>query len=270
MYGWKSVISENKKGFLLFFFISIILMGIIRWRGMEADLRPGDILLICWYGSEPLKEFSLKSILKIPGIWFFLHCYLYAGILFYPQRRLHQTEGVTIRMKSRCAWWRDVVLWVAESEGIYYGIFLFSLLLVNVDRLGRSWLPHSAGTLPALSEAFPGVSSFGFEQGYAVFWLRVLLLPAFIGITIGLLQLTLSLYVGFEWSILISFGYFLASLYKEDWWLIGNGTMLARSELAGCSHQTLRIMLLCCVIIILSYWLGYKRISGMDILQKRR
>lgn len=270
MFGWKSVLSENKRGFLIFFFICIVLVGSIRWRGMETDLGIGDVLLICWYGSEPMREFTLRSVLKIPGIWFFLHCYLYAVILFYPQRKLYQTDMVTIRMKSRGEWWKDTVFWLIRSECVYYGIFLLSVVLVNIDRAGQSWQPHVEGTLSGLKEAFPGINSFGYEQGYGIFWIRVLLLPVLIGITLGLFQLTLSLYIGFEWSVLLSFSYFLSGLYKEDWWLIGNGTMLARSELAGFPHQTLGIVLMCCAIILLSCWFGYRRISQMDILQRRR
>lgn len=270
MFGWKSVLSENKKGFLLFFIISIVLTGVLRWRGAGTGMGIGDILLICWYGSEPVIEFTLRSALKIPGIWFFLHCYLYAVILLCPQRKLYQADIVTVRLKSRRAWWRDIVLWLTESECIYYGIFLLAVLLVNLDQAGSSWLPHTTGTLPGLEEAFPGINSFEFEQGYGIFWIRVLLMPVLVGITLGLLQLTLSLYIGFEWSILVSFSYFLVSLYREDWWLIGNGTMLVRSELAGYPHQTFCIILLCCGIILASVWLGGWKLSRMDILQRRR
>ncbi len=270
MFGWKSVLSKNKTGFLLFFIISVVLAGVIRWRGTGTGLGIGDILLVCWYGSEPVVEFTLRSVLEIPGIWFFLHCYLYAAILFYPQHKLYQSDIVTIRMKSRRAWWKDIVLWLAGSECVYYGLFLLAVVLVNLDQAGTGWRPHAAGLLPGFEEAFPGISSFGFEQGYGIFWVRVLLMPVLIGITLGLFQLTLSLYIGFEWSILVSFSYFLVSLYKEDWWLIGNGTMLVRSELAGYPHQTLRIFLMCGGIILLSVWLGYWKLSRMDILQRRR
>lgn len=166
-------------------------------------------------------------IFKLPIRWFlFQICYL-VGILYYPQRDLQNSIGMTVIVKgeSRKAWWMSKCIWSVLYILAVYAIVYIVIgchCLVKGEILGlyfTSWLAEEYMGVYLLA----GVS----EKRLLLYFFIV---PVAVSISMSIFELLIGTLTKPIIGFLLTVFYLLLSSYKLSPFLLGNYMMGVRSS----------------------------------------
>ncbi len=266
------LLKENSWKYLLFFTAFLILGVILQFdfqikTGEQCGLTVQNLYVLLWYGGEPIKVYSERAVAQVPGMWFWTHSILYVLMLRCIDRNAEHTYVWILSQGSRSRIWNQIVYRVVINGIIYMVLLWLALSLAAMFRGGKAELSEEAGVIESLEGVYRHLSISTHEDGL-MFWIYVFIMPMLVCMAIHMLQEVLAILNGAIISVVISFGYLFVSNFIYHWGLIGNASMLARSELLGYPADWWKSALVCIGICITCYIVGYIRIEKEDIMER--
>jgi len=205
---------------------------------------PYELLSELWPVMSGAREYILSedSSFQLPAYWFLFHSYLFFLIGFYPVSELHLGNGqALVRTHTRESWLVSKLISVIINVTLYYGCFLVLLLLGNFI-CGGTVMPRNG--IISLS----GIPIF--DRSFTELLTAFILLPLSVSITLGCIQVVLSLFLDPVFSFMLVIGYMVASVFWTSPLLIGSFSMLYRQEwVSGQSEMTLTAGMLWCLCL---------------------
>lgn len=186
------------------------------------DLTFGDYLFGTFYGMQEYHRDSLMPF-SVPALWISLFLLVFYAVLDYPyQDILGAGQRFIVQSQSRTTWWLTKCLWVIVSIVLVYIISFLALLFITFISGGAFDFSFSANVLTMKGFA----KDYVFELGNLFSFLFLCFVMT---VSLGLLQLFLSLIlkpaISFIFMIIILF----FSAYYQFSFLPGNYLMAARS-----------------------------------------
>lgn len=262
------LLKENSWKYLAFFAMFCIL-GIVlqlhfqKETGGQYALNIQNLYVLLWYGREPVREYSAGNIIRIPGLWFWIHSVLYILLLRCTNRNEDYSYIWIVEQASRSRIWNQIVCRLILNTMIYMGLLRIAFDIAA--RIGKG-LPQMTEGLEEMSGIYRHLT-LDVSGNDLKFWMHVMIMPLLVCIALHMLQEVMAMFLGMQMSIVISFGYLFIANFVYGWGIIGNATMLSRSEFLGYSEDWWKTGLLCIFICILSYLIGYRRITKKDIME---
>lgn len=262
------LLKENSWKYLIFFIMFLILgiilqLNFLKETGGQYALNIQNLYVLLWYGREPIREYTSGTIIRIPGLWFWIHSVLYILLLRCTNRNEDYSYIWIVEQASRSRIWNQIVCRLILNTMIYMGLLWIAFDIAA--RIGKG--------LPRMTEGFGELDgiyrhlALDISENSLKFWIHVIIMPLLVCITLHMLQEVSAMFLGMQMSIVISFGYLFIANFVYGWGIIGNATMLSRSEFLGYSEDWWKTGLLCIFICIISYLIGYQRITKKDIME---
>lgn len=264
------LLKENKWKYFAFFLVFTIL-GIVLQLDFQAKtdgqyaLSVRSLYVLLWYGKEPIQNYLSSEMVEIPGLWFWVHGVVYLFLLRCFDRNAEYSYVWIVKHGSRSRIWNQVLYRLLLNGVIYTGLLWLALRLAAAFGKGALEIPP-VEELDGLAGIYRNLSIVPSER-MPMFWIHVILMPLLVCITINILQETIAVFAGVPVSIMVSFGYFFVTVFAYHWGIIGNATMLARTELAGYASDWWKSGLLCLGISTVCYLAGRRRIIKEDIME---
>ena len=208
----------------------------------------------------PEYHLSQTGTFELPVHWLIFHAFLLFLAGFYPVQDLTQSGGQAfIRSGRRGYWLLSKALWVCATVAGYY-LMLTGVLAVCSLPAGGPWAP------PAAMSALFGinVAELSFSEIMLYWWVMPILVSAALCLT----EVLLSLFI----EPLLAFFVMLSCLVASVFWtspaLIGNYSMLLRSNLLSGDPaiSAQNCFAVCLLLIALASVLGTKLFRSKDIL----
>ena len=262
------LLKENSWKYLIFFIMFLILgiilqLNFLKETGGQYALNIQNLYVLLWYGREPVREYSAGNIIRIPGLWFWIHSVLYILLLRCTNRNEDYSYIWIVEQASRSRIWNQIVCRLILNTMIYMGLLWIAFDIAA--RIGKG-LPQMTEGLEEMSGIYRHLT-LDVSGNDLRFWMHVMIMPLLVCIALHMLQEVMAMFLGMQMSIVISFGYLFIANFVYGWGIIGNATMLSRSEFLGYSEDWWKTGLLCIFICILSYLIGYRRITKKDIME---
>ena len=262
------LLKENSWKYLMFFIMFLILsiilqLNFLKETGGQYALNIQNLYVLLWYGREPVREYSTGNIIRIPGLWFWIHSVLYILLLRCTNRNEDYSYIWIVEQASRSRIWNQIVCRLILNTMIYMGLLWIAFDIAA--RIGKG-LPQMTEGLEEMSGIYRHLT-LDVSGNDLKFWMHVMIMPLLVCIALHMLQEVMAMFLGMQMSIVISFGYLFIANFVYGWGIIGNATMLSRSEFLGYSEDWWKTGLLCIFICILSYLIGYRRITKKDIME---
>ncbi len=221
-----------------------------------------DLLSELWPVMSGAREYLLAedSSFQLPAYWFLFHAYLFFLVGFYPAAELHLGNGqALIRTCSRKNWIISKWISIIINTVLYYGLYLVLLLAGNMFH-GGVLIPGNGiirlGGIPVFSRSrWDLLAAF-------------VLLPLFMSVALGEMQVVISLFVGPVLAFMAIFGYMIASVFWMHPLLAGSYSMLYRQDWVS-GRPVISVatgMLLCPALIIFALAAGILMFQRKDIL----
>ena len=262
------LLKENSWKYLIFFIMFLILgiilqLNFLKETGGQYALNIQNLYVLLWYGREPVREYSTGNIIRIPGLWFWIHSVLYILLLRCTNRNEDYSYIWIVEQASRSRIWNQIVCRLILNTMIYMGLLWIAFDIAA--RIGKG-LPQMTEGLEEMSGIYRHLT-LDVSGNDLRFWMHVMIMPLLVCIALHMLQEVMAMFLEMQMSIVISFGYLFIANFVYGWGIIGNATMLSRSEFLGYSEDWWKTGLLCISICIISYLIGYQRITKKDIME---
>jgi hypothetical protein len=215
-------------------------------------------------GLLPMIKFSAEKAVQIPTSWLLTHILICYFTLHYLNDDLsHGGIQIIYRMRKKSLWWLSKVIWniisVTSCYAVGYGILY--VLCVLTGKNGGFAINQMLFSV-IFSESLPNIYA-----GENSLFLYLCALPCVVGITISLLQMTLTLFVKPIFAYIASCVYFIAGLYYAHPVLISNYAMPVRGAVIGIySFDFVSGISICLVYCLAAIVIGLIRINKMDII----
>lgn len=262
------LLKENSWKYLIFFIMFLILgiilqLNFLKETGGQYALDIQNLYVLLWYGREPIREYTSGTIIRIPGLWFWIHSVLYILLLRCTNRNEDYSYIWIVEQASRSRIWNQIVCRLILNTMIYMGLLWIAFDIAA--RIGKG-LPQMTEGLEEMSGIYRHLT-LDVSGNDLRFWMHVMIMPLLVCIALHMLQEVMAMFLEMQMSIVISFGYLFIANFVYGWGIIGNATMLSRSEFLGYSEDWWKTGLLCISICIISYLIGYQRITKKDIME---
>lgn len=230
----------------------------------SLSLSVGDVIMFELGGKLPMLSFSRDSKILLPTSWFLAHILICYVTLHYLSEDLsHGGVQVISRVKNKSLWWFSKCLWniitVISCYVIGYGV-LYLLCLITCKN----------NTLALNANIFSIIFSANLANKTASngeLFLYLCALPCIVGITINLMQMTLTLYVKPIFAFIASCVYFIAGMYYANPIMISNYAMPVRGAVIGIYNFSFSSgALICLAFCIAAVYIGVYRIKKMDLV----
>ena len=227
----------------------------------------GDVIFFGLSGMEKYK-FAADKPFVFPALWTIITVLPMFFVLYYPYYDLLGFgKNVLIQVKSRKVWWLSKCAWVT-SYIIAYFLIVYSVAFAISLFMGFSLsteITKATYDMVVISSAEENINmgsnlvSFTGSMN-----LQLFVLPALTLITLGLLQMMISLVTSPIYSFLISSGILISSAYYMNPFLIGNYCMVQRSNLilADGMNFEVGVVILCGISL-------FSVLAGMIIFERR-
>lgn len=220
-----------KRPLLLLVPVGITLIACFDLTRLAAQLEVrlpgfGDYLMYLYGGMDRYTPYSGEFFL-FPVRWLILFLSAAFLTLHYPYKDLLSCgQQVLIRTRSRTAWWLSKCGWNILSVLVYHGlIFLTAALFCIATAADLSGKFH-----PKLLYAVFQTNPANQMQDSARWPFILLLLPVLVSLGIGLLQMTLSLFLKPLFSFFLIALLMISSAYFTSSCLVGNYAMAMRYD----------------------------------------
>ena len=260
-YDMRFSFRQNRVKWFFAFLIQLFL-GIRTFGEISFYSGTYDLLSELWPVMSGAREYLLSedSSFQLPAYWFLFHVYLFFLTGFYPASELNLGNGqALIRTYSRQKWIVSKFISVLVNIALYYGCFLMLLLFGN--------LLHGGKIIPG--NGIIGLSGIPiFNRNLGELMIAFMLLPLFMSIALGEIQMVMSLFVSPVLSFMTVVGYMIASVFWTNPLLIGSYSMLYRQQwVSGKSTISLMTgMLLCFVLTVTTLVVGVLMFQKKEIL----
>lgn len=258
------LIKEYKKYILaLCFFISAAI--IYRLPQLDNISTLGNYILFTHVG---MMEYSpdFANRFQFPTVWICFHMLEYFIVLYYPYDDMNDFgKHVLINSKNRTEWYLSKCCWTITSISIYFFIYIISQLVVCI------FLGDLISMDITQDEAFRNIYvSNEFFLGYPTsIHLLLYVLPFTVSVTIGLLQMMLSLIIKPFYSYIVCAVILIGSAYYVNPLMIGNYAMVQRSDIfLKNGVNSVLGLILCMVISVASVIGGIMIFKRYDILNR--
>lgn len=218
-----------------------------------------DYFINAFLGNEPFQQGGHTGI-KISMIWFVFHASLLAMVGFYIVNDLRKSAtSYILRVKSRNLWWAGKYVWCLLTVLVYYCLFFVICLLFSACNFSL----HVNSQI-ALNYFHLNASHIGAPD----LFLTVCILPMLISMAMCIFEIALGLIIRPVFSYIFIIVILIASAYYRNIFLIGNYTMVIRSDFfshpQGITYQN--GILLSLILMAFSYFLGRYAIAKKSIL----
>lgn len=224
----------------------------------------GDVILTQIGGILPINFNNISNGFTFPMKWILPHLTIQYYLLNYASADLRQ-EGIQIliRSKSKQAWWVSKCAWAAISTLTYY--FLEMALIALICWITGKDMNLSINPIIFTSE-FDSLPSLVNENA-GKYFVSFCVMPCLIGITIGIVQMVLTLYIKPIFAYLITCAYYITGIYYPRPFFISNYAMAVRSSMIGiCNFSTNQGIIICLIVIIFSMLIGRAHLRKIDII----
>lgn len=273
-YDWRNGIAREYKKFLIALAIFAAFCADFTYRqgGLFAMYSPSkatmaDYLYFLFEGSAPFRADGITPF-RFPAMWLLVMLFPLFLVLYYPYTDLMgYGKQVLINSGSRTGWWFSKCFWVIGSIGLYY---LLLWLVVGVFSLAVG-APFSTAVSPTMwggdmtalygkVTELPAAKPMGWQ---------LLGAPLLVTITMGLVQLVLSLIIRPLYSFFVSVAVLLLSTYYQHAALIGGFAMARRSEAVSANGlSAVTGAVICAVLSVAAMLAGTMVFRRYDILNK--
>lgn len=241
-------------------------------KGREIEtLTCGDFLFFITGGMDRYIRAPGNAFL-FPSLWMLFMLIPFYIILYYPLSDLTgYGKNVLIQSGSRVQWWLSKCIWCIVSITLYF-ILLWFILVAFCAITGFSLSLSISKELLSLliSEPSPIVTAGKEKMVFnGVLIVQILVMPILVSAALGILQMTLSLFIKPFFSFSIVAGILVASSYYLSPWMIGNYAMAQRNRILTDDGVSTNFGILFCLILLLaSVGLGAMVFKRYDILNK--
>lgn len=258
LYQWKKYIP------VIFIFLCICLDLYRKALGNAPDsgITYADYLIYAFKGMEVYIPSPDKKF-EIPVLWLSMNLYVSFLIGDYPLKDIQGFgQQILIRSNGRGQWWFSKCLWNLCSVFLFYCIGNLVILLFALIFSNASISPTEASSI---------FSSVDISQLIGHTWIFfVFAMPFFISTTLSLLQMTLEFVIRPVFSYAAAVTIFVLSGYFFTPWLIGNNSMLLRSEIVLKNGIPFAKAVLWAIsLMVLIMVIGYFLFQRYDILAKK-
>lgn len=231
------------------------------WNINSFSLSAGDLLLVSLGGKLPLYHQQAHTY-NFPMPWFIWHILICYFTLTYMSEDLSQ-GGVQVitRAKQKMWWWTSKCLWNMTVVIIYYAVGYLALwVLALLSGENRSWVLN------------PQIFQLFFAQNLPDtyrpnLFTAVCVLPCLVGVTVNLMQMTLTLFIKPIFAFIIMCCYYIIGIYYAHPLVLTNYAIPVRSADIGIyNFQPLAGAMLCLLLCLLSVLVGAWKIRRKDIL----
>lgn len=247
---------------------SIYLLSIKKiavWQGNEQQsvLSYFDYV---WNVLKGVPEFAgtqRGQSFSVPMEWFVLQIICMIWNLFYPYMDFYERNiQFFLQAKSRKQWWYSKCTWVVINTILYYSVFFISGIVATIYFGTKNELTLQRGLL---------CSEVWIEMPLWKQLILLFLLPVVVSIAVGIFVVLLSIFFHPIGSVSIGLGIYIASVYWEQPYLIGNYSMLVRSSWlqSGKMNAVIGMVFSVGVIACMSL-LGSRWIQKKDVHKKGR
>jgi len=229
----------------------------------SLSLSYGDVILQQLGAHLPALDASVVESFAVPTQWLLMHILIcYFSLNYLSEDLLHGGIQVISRAKSKKLWWASKCLWnistVCSCYFVGYGILYALCILTGKD---GSFTLNPFVFKIVFSEILPNQTKTSCDL-----FLYLCLLPTIVGITVNLLQMTLTLYVKPVFAFVASCVYFISGLYYANPLMLSNYAMPVRSRAIGIySFDFLTGVFLCVTFSFIAILVGSHRIRLKDI-----
>lgn len=251
---------------LLIFLIPAFQMGgMIRSAAAMGHLSGvftwGDMALYAFRGMNVYIP-SPGTSFEIPVVWLLINLYLAYIIGNYPIKDIHgYGQQILLRSRKRGQWWVGKCVWNILSVVVYYGLGWLTLAaatLLTGGRLSLQVTPELLGPILQIQQA-----------PTARLILSAALLPVAYSVSLSCLQMMVMMMLKPIGGYVAATCVTAASAYFYTPFLIGNGSMLLRSDLVMENGISLTVSLVSCLAVgLFSLLTGYFYFRRSDILDK--
>lgn len=227
----------------------------------------GDYFYYVFAGMSPFTPNGTTAF-RFPALWMLIMVLALFLVLYYPYYDLMgYGKQVLVYSRSRTGWWLSKCVWVTGSILLYFVLLWVVILgfsLVSHASLSLSVSPYMRGLDPTLTLLPEEYLAAGDTLGWTLVGM-----PLAVAVTLGLVQMCLSLLIRPLYSFCGMIALLLASAYFLHPALPGNYAMALRSDYIlpnGVSASTGAI--LCAGLSLLAIIVGAIVFSRYDILNK--
>ena len=225
------------------------------------EISYGDYVLYYLSGMKELVLDANKQF-EIPYIWMAEQLLLCSLIFSYPIKDVRgQGKNILLQYGSRQKWWLSKCIWTLVQVLVYY-LIVFSVIGIYTVFTGKLSMSIHASLFSmtdnvTLTKEILPVSCIYSNVLYSV--------------TIGMIQITISLLMTFVTGILLVVIYDIVALFIMNIWVLGNCSMLYRNDVIVVDGINVNISnLLCMILIILTIIISIIYFKRYDILPDRR
>ena len=183
------LLKENSRKYLAFFAMFCIL-GIVlqlhfqKETGGQYALNIQNLYVLLWYGREPVREYSAGNIIRIPGLWFWIHSVLYILLLRCTNRNEDYSYIWIVEQASRSRIWNQIVCRLILNTMIYMGLLWIAFDIAA--RIGKG-LPQMTEGLEEMSGIYRHLT-LDVSGNDLRFWMHVMIMPLLVCIALHMLQ----------------------------------------------------------------------------------
>lgn len=265
-YDIKNGITKEYKKYIfaVIFFLSAAVIFRLSRIG-EVDITLGDYILFTHLGMpEYIRHYANRF--QFPIIWICFHMLAFFIVLYYPYNDIDSFgRYILINTRSRRVWYLSKCCWVIISILLYFALHLLSQLLICHIFMDSVSFDLSG------EEAFRSIYQNTSENLNVITHIPVQLyiMPAAVCMTIGLFQMTLSLFIKPFYSYVVSAAILILSAYYVSPLMIGNYAMVQRSELfLKNGVSAVYGICICITLSLISVISGIINFSRYDILNR--
>ncbi len=273
-YDWRNGIAREYKKFLiaLALFAAFCVDFTYRQGGFSVrqamtDTTAADYLYFLFEGSAPFRADGATAF-RFPAMWMLLMLFPLFLVLYYPYTDLMgYGKQVLIGCGSRTGWWLSKCVWVIGSVCLYY-LLLWLVAAAFSLAVGASF---STAVSPSMwggdrtllygqAAAIPAAKPMGWQ---------LLGAPPLVTVTMGLVQLLLSLFIRPLYSFFVSVAALLIATYYQHAALIGGFAMARRSEAVSANGlSAVTGAVICAALSVTAVVVGAIAFRHYDILNK--
>lgn len=260
------ILRQYKKYIL---FSVLIILAFFEFRSTQISFENYNFSLMdsLLYIYGGMKEFTptLGEAFKIPYLWLLNHILILFFTLNYMHKDLEGFGQQTIyRSGSRTSWWFSKCLHQFISVISFYLISWLELVVCTLTTGGQISLK--------ITEIMKSITEVGtniLEEPNWDLQLNIIVLPVLFTVSLGLLQMTLCLFIKPVFSYVISGVVCISSAYYLNPVLLGNYAMALRSdELVANGVNMIIGMILLISLGVCSIIVGALKFRRYDILTK--
>lgn len=234
-------------------------------HGYYERLTWVDYLIYCFKGTMPLIMVRSYAEFYLPVLWILVNGSILFLCLEYPLKDLTmEGQQIIVRSNTRIGWYLSKCCWILASSLLYFCCAILAAVIVCLLNGGTLEIKNT----PEITKLYVN-SLKPVEFSTLDVILAVILAPLTSLTALNMLQMTLCILTKPIYAFLINIILLMISAYYPSEFLLGNGTMIVRSDLVcngETSISTVGVILFSIVVALVSVGIGVIKFRKFDIL----